>query len=173
MFCLLSFLVFGVTNDCNELDTSIRSTITLTLLLSAVAFKVSVATSLPQVPYFTILDSFMWLLISFISLLAIENIAWPAASCTNRRWDLGQEHEVYVMYGLLFLFVSLVGGMALIAWRIRQANKSKFCEGENGILNLRNPDEEEDEDTISSPYAVEMDKHSGSSRSASSKVHAT
>jgi hypothetical protein len=124
MFCLLSFLVFGVTNDCNELDTSTRSTITLTLLLSAVAFKVSVASSLPQVPYFTFLDSFMWLLISFISLLAIENIAWPAASCTNRRWDLGQEHEVYVMYGLLFLFVSLVGTMSLIAWRIRQANDS-------------------------------------------------
>ena len=122
MFCLLSFLVFGVTNDCNELDTSTRSTITLTLLLSAVAFKVSVASSLPQVPYFTFLDSFMWLLISFISLLAIENIAWPAASCTNRRWDLGQEHEVYVMYGFLFLLVSLVGTMFLIAWRTRQAN---------------------------------------------------
>ena len=167
MFCLLSFLVFGVTNDCNELDTSIRSTITLTLLLSAVAFKVSVATSLPQVPYFTFLDSFMWLLISFISLLAIENIAWPAASCTNRRWDLGQEHEVYAMYGLFCLFVSLVGTMSLIAWRIRQVNKSKFYKGEDGILKLKDEGK-----TLSSP-AVEKDKAIVAGRSASIKVHAT
>ena len=170
MFCLLSFLVFGVTNDCNELDTSIRSTITLTLLLSAVAFKVSVATSLPQVPYFTFLDSFMWLLISFISLLAIENIAWPAASCTNRRWDLGQEHEVYVMYGLLFLLVALVGGMSLIAWRILKTNDSKFYEVDYGIMKLK------DDDTLSSSSslpAVEKGKQIGLSRSASIKVHAT
>jgi cbb3-type cytochrome oxidase subunit 3 len=165
-----------VTNDCNELDTSTRSTITLTLLLSAVAFKVSVASSLPQVPYFTFLDSFMWLLISFISLLAIENIAWPVASCTNRRWDLGQEHEVYVMYGFLFLLVALVGTMSLIAWRILRNNKSKFCQSKDGIMQLK--DEEDtsssssssSSSTTSPPPAVENEKRS---RNTSSKVFAS
>jgi hypothetical protein len=41
----------------------------------------------------------MWLLTGFISLLSIENIAWPAATCTNRRLKLGHDDEVHVMYG--------------------------------------------------------------------------
>ena len=132
MFCLLSFLTFGVLNDCSEMDTATRSTITLTLLLSAVAFKVSAAASLPQVPYFTFLDSIMWLLTGFISLLAVENIAWPAASCTNKRFNLGHAQEVYVMYGMLFLLVALVGVMCYIAWKILEFNKLR-------VLKYRSP----------------------------------
>ena len=126
MFCLLSFLTFGVMSDCSDIDTPTRSTITLTLLLSAVAFKVSVSAFLPQVPYFTFLDSVMWLLTSFISVLAVENIAWPAATCTNLKMNLGHEHEVYVMYGLLFLLVTMVAVMSYIAWQIVTANKYKL-----------------------------------------------
>jgi hypothetical protein len=129
MFCLLSFLTFGVMNDCSDIDTATRSTITLTLLLSAVAFKVSVSAFLPQVPYFTFLDSIMWLLTSFISVLAVENIAWPAATCTNLKMNLGHEHEVYVMYGFLFLLVTMVAVMSYIAWEIVTANKSKVLPG--------------------------------------------
>ncbi len=118
-------------NDCNEMDTGTRSTISLTLLLSAVAFKVSLASSLPQVPYFTFLDSIMWVLISFISLLAVENIAWPAASCTNPSMNLRHSDELYVMYGLLLLLIFSVGIMCVIAWRIIKANErtvsSQYC----------------------------------------------
>ena len=133
MFCLLSFLTFGVMNDCSDIDTATRSTITLTLLLSAVAFKVSVSAFLPQVPYFTFLDSIMWLLTSFISILAVENIAWPAATCTNLKMNLGHEHEVYVMYGLLFLLVTLVAVMSYIAWEIVTVNKSKVPQTAPGL----------------------------------------
>jgi hypothetical protein len=112
----------------------------------------------------------MWLLISFISLLAIENIAWPAASCTNRRWDLGQEHEVYAMYGLLFLLVALVGTMCLFAWRTLKINDSKFY-SEDGILKLKDESASSASSSSSLP-AVEKGKQNGSSRKSTKKVHA-
>ena len=88
---------FGVSNDCSELDVSTKITITLTLLLSAVAFKVSVAAFLPQNPYFTMLDTFMWTLTYFIGLVALENLAWPAAVCTNIGANLDQMDEQGVL----------------------------------------------------------------------------
>ena len=139
MFCLLSFLTFGVMNDCTEIDTATRSTISMTLLLSAVAFKVSVSAFLPQVPYFTFLDTFMWMLISFISLLAIEKIAWSAASCTNLHMKLGHEDELYVMYGLLFLLVSMVGVMSFKAWGILSSNKKKVKDTDAPPLKVKAP----------------------------------
>ena len=126
MFCLLSFLTFGVLNDCSEMDTATRCTISLTLLLSAVAFKVSISAFLPQVPYFTLLDTFMWCLTGFISLLAVENIAWPAAVCTNLSYNLGQSDEENVMYCLLFFLLLVVATMFIVEFRIRRINDAKI-----------------------------------------------
>ena len=89
----------------------------MTLLHSSVAFKVYVPAFLPQALYFTFLDSFMWMLI-FISLLTIEIIAWPAASCNSLRMKLEHDNELYVMYSFLFLLVFMVGAMCFIARRI-------------------------------------------------------
>lgn len=122
VFCLLSFLTFGVANDCTELDVQTKLTITLTILLSAVAFKVSISNFLPQNPYFTMLDWFMWALTYFISLVAVENLAWPAAVCTNLHADLDQSNEVGVMYFLLCLLAAGVIAMILIIWWIQRNN---------------------------------------------------
>lgn len=108
--------------DCAELDVQTKLTITLTILLSAVAFKVSISTFLPQNPYFTMLDWFMWGLTYFISLVAVENLAWPAAVCTNLHSNLDQSNESGVMFFLICLLVLGVSAMILIIYRIQRYN---------------------------------------------------
>ena len=135
MFCLLSFLTFAVNNDCNELDATTKIQLTLTLLLSAVAFKVSVTAFLPQTPYFTMLDTFMWSLTYFISLVAVENLAWPSAKCTNIGADLDQSDETNVMYGLLLLLVGMIFAMYLIVVWIKKRNQKELLKlREQGVL---------------------------------------
>ena len=126
VFCLLSFLTFGVNNDCTELDVSTKITITLTLLLSAVAFKVSISAFLPQNPYFTMLDTFMWALTYFIGLVALENLAWPAAACTNIGARLDQSEEVNVLYLLIILLVGMVVAMFITVLWIREQNQREL-----------------------------------------------
>lgn len=128
MFCLLSFLTFGVDTDCGELDVQTKLTITLTILLSAVAFKVSISTFLPQNPYFTMLDKFMWGLTYFISLVAVENLAWPAAVCTNLNSNLDQSNEIGVMAFFLCLLGLGVAAMILIISWIQRNNAQEIEE---------------------------------------------
>jgi hypothetical protein len=108
------------------LDVSTKITITLTLLLSAVAFKVSITSFLPQNPYFTMLDSFMWTLTYFIGLVALENLAWPAAVCTNVGANLDQSNEQDVMYTLLFLLIGIVIAMIVTVLWIREQNQREL-----------------------------------------------
>lgn len=126
VFCLLSFLTFGVNNDCSELDVSTKITITLTLLLSAVAFKVSITSFLPQNPYFTMLDTFMWTLTYFIGLVALENLAWPAAVCTNVGANLDQSNEQDVLYFLVVLLAGIVIAMIVTVLWIREQNQREL-----------------------------------------------
>ena len=106
----------------------VKVQMTLTLLLSATAFKVSIAAFLPQNPYFTRLDTFMWTLTYFIGLVALENLAWPAAVCTNVGADLGQHDEVNVMYFLIVLLSVMVLVMVGIVMWIRKKNQLKLLE---------------------------------------------
>ena len=105
---------------------STKITITLTLLLSAVAFKVSVAAFLPQNPYFTMLDTFMWTLTYFIGLVALENLAWPAAVCTNIGANLDQRDEQGVLYFLIVLLIAIVIAMIVTVLWIREQNQREL-----------------------------------------------
>ena len=133
MFCLLSFLTFGVGNDCTELEMQTKHTINLTILLRAVELKFNISSFLPQNPYFTMLDWFMWPLTYFIGLVAVENLAWPAAVCTNLNANLDQSNEVGVMYFLLCLLAAGVTAMILIIWWIQRNNAFVIEEFRNEI----------------------------------------
>ena len=126
VFCLLSFLTFGISNDCSALDVGTKITITLTLLLSAAAFKVAVAAFLPQNPYFTMLDTFMWSLTYFIGLVALENLAWPAAVCTNIGANLDQRNEQDVLYFLIVLLIAIVIAMIVTVLWIREQHQREL-----------------------------------------------
>jgi hypothetical protein len=90
---LLSPLSCTLNDDGTSLGTADRLGITLTLLLTAVAYKFVVASSLPTVSYLTILDRFVTLLLlllltisfdsyvlvcfGFLCVNAVENVLFP------------------------------------------------------------------------------------------------
>ena len=86
----------------------------------------SISSFLPQIPYFTMLDYFMWAFIYFISLVALENIAWPAAVCTNLRAKLDQSKETNLMGALIALLAFIFGVMYAIVYCIRDFNEKEL-----------------------------------------------
>lgn len=64
---------FAINEDGTVMDTSSRLSLTLTLLLTAVAYKFVVAAILPQLSYVTLLDSYLWYCFAYLLLVAIEN----------------------------------------------------------------------------------------------------
>lgn len=96
---------FAINEDGTVMDTSSRLSLTLTLLLTAVAYKFVVASILPQLSYVTLLDSYLWYCFAYLLLVAIENALYPAVvfhtSCSNDCNGL----EKYVMVGLFGAFL--------------------------------------------------------------------
>lgn len=70
---LLSPLSCAIESDGSSLGTADRLGITLTLMLTAVAYKFVVASSLPQVSYQTLLDSYVLVCFGFMCINAAEN----------------------------------------------------------------------------------------------------
>ena len=74
VICILGFTAFA--HDSH--DFGARSGIVLTLLLTAVAFKMSVADTLPKVSYMTKMDMFFNLNALLLVLILLENFAVAA-----------------------------------------------------------------------------------------------
>ena len=66
---LLSLTSSGVSSD----DFAGRSQITLTLILTTIAFKFSVTTYIPPTPYLTVLDMYILTVLIFLSVIILEN----------------------------------------------------------------------------------------------------
>jgi hypothetical protein len=99
----LAFLSFAVSFDGSRLDTSDRLSITLTLLLTAVAYKFVVASAIPQVSYLTLLDQYISFCFGFICIIMIENAIYPYLE-TRRGWTIGRAEENIVFYVLIGLY---------------------------------------------------------------------
>ena len=67
--CFLSFTSFGLPTE----QLADRSSIVLTLLLTAVAFKLVIADSIPKVGYFTVMDYYMNGMFVLLFIISIEN----------------------------------------------------------------------------------------------------
>lgn len=110
LICVLVFVTFLFEPD----DLSGRLSVSLALLLTAVAFKFVVASSLPLVEYLTLIDRYFLLGILLIFVVSVEN-------AIVRALDL-YESEYTVLVDRLFLYISggiwLVGHLValLVAW---------------------------------------------------------
>lgn len=97
--------------DASRLGTGDRLSITLTLLLTAVAYKFIVASLLPQVSYQTTLDQYILICFFFIFLVAIENVIWPAHGYdrtggeVTERWN---ENKLTALFLATFVLTNLV-----------------------------------------------------------------
>ena len=67
--CFLAFTAFGLPTE----QLADRSSIVLTLLLTAVAFKLVIADSIPKVGYFTVMDHYMNGMFILLFTISIEN----------------------------------------------------------------------------------------------------
>ena len=68
----------------------------------------------------------MWTLTYFIGLVALENLAWPAAVCTNIGAKLDQSNEQDVLYTLVILLAGIVIAMIVTVLWIREQNQREL-----------------------------------------------
>lgn len=74
----LGVLSMGENSDGSKMEVADRLSITLTLLLTAVAYKLVVAGDLPNISYLTLLDKYVLASLGFLVLCALENLMFPA-----------------------------------------------------------------------------------------------
>jgi len=103
LFAVLTLLSFSVLEDGTKIDTGSRLSITLTLLLTSVAYKFVVANSLPQVSYNTLLDWYVWGTLCFILFCAVENAIFPLL--VSIYGSILSSLELYVMLALILMYI--------------------------------------------------------------------
>ncbi|XP_078691440.1 cys-loop ligand-gated ion channel-like isoform X1 [Branchiostoma floridae x Branchiostoma belcheri] len=109
----LSFTAFSVPPN----EPADRLGVTLTLLLTSVAFKFVVTQSLPTISYLTLLDKYVLLCMIFQCLMAVQN---ALASIVSNAW-LFDLVSMAVLAGIVF-FTHLVFGVLMFV-KIRSTNK--------------------------------------------------
>ena len=112
---VMSFLSFVVESDGSKLSIADRLSVTLTLLLTSVAYKFVVASSLPQVSYLTYLDFYVLTCFGVQVLIALLNVLFPyleyRASILGQSVEFVSNLEYYVVVVLLVMY--LVGNIVL------------------------------------------------------------
>jgi hypothetical protein len=126
LFAMLSLLSFSVSEDGAKIDTGSRLSITLTLLLTSVAYKFVVANSIPQVSYNTMLDWYVWGTLIYILLCAVENAIFPLlVSIYGTEMS---SSELYVL--IAFILVYALGNIVYFALVIYRLQKRKYITAE-------------------------------------------
>ncbi|XP_066292111.1 glycine receptor subunit alpha-4-like isoform X1 [Branchiostoma lanceolatum] len=121
----LSFTAFSVPPN----EPADRLSVTLTLLLTSVAFKFVVTQSLPTISYLTLLDKYVLLCMIFQCLMAVQN---ALASIMSNAW-LFDVISMGVLAGVVF-FTHLVFGVLMFI-KIRGTNK-QLGQADKEYLNL-------------------------------------
>jgi hypothetical protein len=109
MITAFTAVSIGVEESSGEkISTGNRVQITLTLLLTSVAFKFVVADSLPTISYQTTLDKYILICNGFISLAIFENVLYPALAYDNKkRKPVINEWYLMLIFSILFLFFNI------------------------------------------------------------------
>lgn len=120
------------------MGTGDRLSVTLTLILTAVAYKFVVAASLPQVSYLTILD--MHVLVCFVFLVAnaSENVIYPVLVYSDRASSDMEKYFVVAYFALFALFHILYFGAVHIKLRARNAFFEKDILYERTVREVNN-----------------------------------
>ncbi len=102
--CTTGPLSCAIEPDGSAMGTADRLGITLTLILTAVAYKFIVASSLPQVSYLTKLDIHVLLCFAFLIVNAIENVLYPIITFKD---DIKPKYEIYFVIGYYITYVTI------------------------------------------------------------------
>ncbi|KAF0701295.1 Aste57867_8224 [Aphanomyces stellatus] len=112
----LGFLSFGIESTRTRMVTSARLAISVTLLLTTVAYKFATAGALPQISYMTSLDRYVTFTSLSMCLLAVENAVFPWV-CSGGV-DSCFDDEQTLMWTLFGLFTAGIGVAAILALRV-------------------------------------------------------
>jgi len=136
----LTSISIGVkTIDGNRLDTGDRLSVTLTLLLTAVAFKLVMASNLPQVSYQTTLDIYILICNFWILLAALENVLYPSFGYDRSgKSDEDPKEKFDEWYVTIAYLASFILINVLFWWKVRrnlnqrnQMARTKYLKEEN------------------------------------------
>lgn len=120
----LAFLSFAKTQDDTKVDVPDRLSITLTLLLTAVAYKFVVASLLPQVSYLTQLDQYISVCFAIMVVVASVNTLFPYLEA---RRGIDGNIEYFVVAALLGLFTltNVIWTISTVRW-IQKRNARNY-----------------------------------------------
>ncbi|CAK4651334.1 hypothetical protein LEN26_012360 [Aphanomyces euteiches] len=121
----LGFLSFGIESQGTRMATSSRLAISVTLLLTMVAYKFATAGALPQISYLTTLDRFVTYTSFVMCVIAIENAVFPWWCSDDTCFD-EEQIVLWVLFGIFT--VGIVVGAIFIAMTMKARDK------ENAIL---------------------------------------
>ena len=107
---LLSVLVFTSFAIAEE-DLADRLSVTLTLVLTSVAFKYMVAQELPRINYLTLLDKYVLLSFVFLALVGVQNTL-AAIADRERSFPIADVSR-YAIEALFVLIHVLLGALSL------------------------------------------------------------
>ncbi|OQR82066.1 hypothetical protein THRCLA_11169 [Thraustotheca clavata] len=116
----LGFLSFAT--EEKRIGTAERLLISLTLVLTVVAYKFAVAGAIPQIPYMTTLDRHTTFCFVFLCGIAVENAVLPAI-CEEDCYD--QENEVLIALIVLFTCGNIWFAVNIIKAAQAQEKKNK------------------------------------------------
>ena len=113
---LTAISICAVEIDGSRLSTGDRLSVSLTLMLTAVAYKFIVAASLPQISYLTLLDAYLICCFALIILVCIENVAFPGLAYERSSEvpvEMVNEWLFFWLYIGAFVLLHVVGGVYL------------------------------------------------------------
>ena len=112
----LAFTTFSIPQD----EAADRLSVSLTLLLTSVAFKHMVSQELPRISYLTLLDTYILLSFAFLALVGGQNAF--AALFTDAESFPFEEVSFYVV-GIIFLVIHLVVGTLSLRFIYLESSK--------------------------------------------------
>lgn len=133
-----------------------RLAVTLTLVLSLVAFKVAISTTIPKVPYLTYLDYYLILASTSLSLVAAENAicahigdnAWDDSPSKKQnqldRWFFIFFTAAWILLNFIFLMMA-TRGYFFMPWSDIEASdetRTVFTHAEDGAIGGINANDE-------------------------------
>ncbi|XP_065669946.1 cys-loop ligand-gated ion channel [Hydra vulgaris] len=127
MISILAFTCFAI----DKQDNGKRLSVSLTLLLTVVAFKNFVSSILPKVSYLTLLDKYVLINVGFIFLVSISNAV--IGKLDRPEYDFA---FMFVLIGLYTLFQSIFLFMSLKAVKVSREKFNERYIGEFGLKNV-------------------------------------
>lgn len=140
LLAFLTALTVGVREaDGSRLGTANRLSLTFTLMLTAVAYKFVVATSIPDVSYQTDLDMYVLLCFLWMLFAALENALYPEFGYDRSSGEPVERMDEYVLmaaYLASFLLVTILYWLCmLLKMRRRDAALALRTETERKLRN--------------------------------------